>query len=320
MTLALRLGRGETPGWIYSPATPGFFFTGGYCCKVASKRFLLFGGNQLGGIAMRSVIAFDGSAWTSRTHMPGIGRFDSGSAVVNDTVVCVAGYDVEPSASCVRYSPFSDHWSTIDQITGPRRYAHATTAVGQKVLVFCGRDILHNNLTKSAIFEAEVWMSASDAPLPARARASATSVNGRAFLTGGSAEVSTPLSDHLEFVIQAGSWIQKTSLPLPGRQGHAAFTAMLENVITGGGTPLQTSTFIHNPISDTWRSALPLTLPARQWAGAGPGIRADSGFVSGGETDSGIRLLNHNEFTSGTWITQTSLPAPARKQLTGATV
>ena len=251
--------------------------------------------------------------------MPGIGRFDSGAAVISDSVLCVAGFDIEPLASCVRYSAITDQWTSATRLIDPRRYAHATTGIGNKALVVGGRDVMQNYLTKSAIFESEVWISASDIPLPGRARASAVSINGSAYLTGGTTEITGPLSDNLAFEIESNTWVHKTAFPLPGRQGHAAFTVLQEQVITGGGTPLQTSTFIHNPTSDTWRSALPLSLPARQWAGAGSGARADSGFISGGEADSGFRLVNHNEFIGGTWITQTSLPFPARKQLVGAT-
>ena len=64
MTLSLRLGRGETPGWIYSPATPGFFFTGGYCCRVATAKFTVMGGARQGAIPIANTEQFFEETWS----------------------------------------------------------------------------------------------------------------------------------------------------------------------------------------------------------------------------------------------------------------
>jgi N-acetylneuraminic acid mutarotase len=279
----------------------------------------LFGGNQFGGIALRSVVAFIDGVWSSRTDMPGTGRFDSGCTVVNNSVLCVAGFNFQTLVTCAAYETSGDQWRSVTDLIGPSRYAHSVAGLGLNALVASGRDAQHNNLTASAVFESEVWSSTVDVPIPARARATALGNNGRTFLTGGVTGTSSLLTQHLEFEMQAVSWIQRTPMDLPGRQGHSTFTVLSEQVITAGGSPLQNSTVIYTPTSDTWRSAMPLPLPTRQWSGAASARNQDAGFISGGETDLGVRLLNHNQYTVGAWVTQTYIPLPARKQLMGET-
>ncbi len=319
MTLSLRLGRGETPGWIYSPATPGFFFTGGYCCRVATKRYFTFGGNELGGFAVRSVFSFNSDSWVSQAAIPGNGRFDLGAAATVSGVLCTAGYDIKPLNSCLNYAKISDAWDAIIDLPGAPRYAHSTSELMQTVIVCGGRDSLQTCLTQSLVFQNTAWSSVTDLPQPGRARASSTTVGERMFLTGGVTASALLLSEHLEFTLIGKAWLQRTPLPSPSRQGHAAFLAGNEQVVTGGGTPLLTTTHIYNPSGDVWRSAIPLPLPARQWAGSGQGLSEGRGFVSGGEAESGQRITNHSEYLNGVWVTQTPLPGAARKQLTGAT-
>jgi hypothetical protein len=319
MSLSLRLGRGETPGWIYSPAAPGFFFTGGYCCRVATKRYFTFGGNQLGGLAVRSVFSFNGDSWVSKTAIPGNGRFDLGAAATSTGVLCTAGYDITPLTSCLHYTKLQDFWDAIIDLPGGPRYAHSASGLMQTVFVCGGRDPFQTYLTQSLVFQNSVWSSVTDLPQPGRARASCTAVGERIFMAGGITASALLMSEHLEFTLIDKSWLQRTPLPSPSRQGHAAFSVGNEQVVTGGGTPLLTTTHIYNPSGDFWRGAIPLTLPARQWAGSGEGLYEGRGFVSGGEADSGQRIANHCEYLNGVWVTQTPLPGAARKQLTGAT-
>lgn len=319
MTLSLRLSRGETPGWIYSPSTPGFFFTGGYCCKVATASYFVFGGNRIGGLAVSETTQWTGLTWIARAIMPQNGRFDLGTANLPDAVLCVGGIDIQPSNSCLTYSPRTDQWNATVQIPGAARYAVASVGNGQYAFSFAGRNALHQNTSDSFIFYGHYWFVTTNVPVPARSRATAVSLNSVVYLSCGTSEIVDLLNDHLEFAHLSSTWVNRTSVPPPARQGHAGFATSSRVVLAGGGIPLSTVAQAFDPISNAWMGLVDLSLPARQWCASGTGNRANNGFVTGGEAGGGVRVSDHDEYIDGVWVAQQDLPLPSRKQLAGAT-
>ena len=140
MSLALRLGRGETPGWIYSPQAPGFFFTGGYCCRLPTAKFTVLGGLRQGAIPIANAEQFFEETWSVLTPVPSPARSQAAGATYRGAGLHIGGtFTSPPYFSSQVDRLWQGTWNVETSLPAPR-YAHAAASVGDAVYVVGGRD------------------------------------------------------------------------------------------------------------------------------------------------------------------------------------
>ena len=313
MTLSLRLGRGETPGWIYSPATPGFFFTGGYCCKLATAKFTVLGGVRQGAIPIANAEQFSEETWSVLTPVPSPARSQAAGASYRGAGLHIGGtFTSPPYFSSQVDRLWQGTWNVETSLPAPR-YAHAAASVGDAVYVVGGRD--EQQQTVDTLFEYRdgTWTTKTPQPGGGRAFGNAVAFGGGFVSVGGIQSTGGLPTETLLFNSGQNVWTTRAALPGGGRHSAAGFPQDSAVILVGGtkGSGLlssETLTFT----GDTWAGGAPLTTPPRSnFSGAGLG---STGHVAGGINPSLSVLNQHQSLRDSTWTLRTPLLNPARYQ------
>lgn len=290
MLTHLRTARDHTPGWIYTPAVPAFFFTGGYCCGGVATAYHTFCGNKQGGIPMQTTQKWDGLVWTTRADCPLPGRQNLASVYFSEAALLVGGTSGLPLSNTDRFDSRQDLWTNLIGLPPPSRFDHCGVATKTAAYMWCGRDGTFGYLRDNDSFSVNTWTTLIDCPAPARAHASAATANQRLFLFCGNSGAANLFRTTDEFVRAANTWIAKNACPFPARQGQGCFSFPDQCVLAGGGVPLISNCDVYSAGSDSWAASQDLPPPSRQWAGSSSLPNAMAGWITSGEGDAGVRL------------------------------
>jgi len=317
MTLALRLGRGETPGWIYSPATPGFFFTGGYCCKLATAKFTVMGGVRQGAIPIANAEQFFEETWSVLTPVPSPARSQAAGATYRGAGLHIGGtFPSPPYFSSQVDRLWQGTWNVETNLPAPR-YAHAAASVGDAVYVVGGRD--EQQQTVDSLFEYRdgTWTTKTPQPGGGRAFGNAVRFGGGFVSVGGIINEGTISSESREYSVVTNSWAQQAHHVHSARFSAAGFSIEGLTFVVGGnagfGQLLQETLVLEH---NTWRSGPQLPTIARHKC-AGMASEA-AGLVCGGVSASHVPIANNESLTNWTWTIRTQMLAPPRSEHVGA--
>lgn len=311
MSLAMRLGRGETPGWIYSPQAPGFFFTGGYCCRLPTAKFTVLGGLRQGAIPIANAEQFFEETWSVLTPVPSPARSQAAGATYRGAGLHIGGtFTSPPYFSSQVDRLWQGTWNVETSLPAPR-YAHAAASVGDAVYVVGGRD--QQQQTVDTLFEYRdgTWSTKTSQPGGGRAFGNAIRYGGGFVSVGGLLNSGLLPTTTNRFNSELNLWETSTALPSGGRHGAAGFTQNTTPVLVGGtkgfGLLLNETLFFDG---NTWSSGAPLSTPPR-YSVSGEGLGA-TGHIAGG-IDPTLSVLNqHQSLRDSSWTMRTPLLNPAR--------
>jgi len=319
MTLSLRLARGETPGWIYSPTTPGFFFTGGYCCKVPTAKYTVLGGVRQGAIPIANAEQYFEESWSVIAPVPSPARSQGAAATYRGAGLHIGGtFTSPPYFSSQVDRLWQGTWNAETSLPEPR-HAHSAVAVDDAVYVVCGRNEQQQTVNTLLEFRDGTWSTKTPEPSLGRAFGNALRTGGGFVSVCGIAGDGQITGDAWRFIASTGTWTSKLMVPLGGRFGAAGFTIAQKSFVVGGnkgfGQILQeTIAFVDD---GTFLNDAPINAPARYHM-AGGSIQSD-GFVTGGIQATLLALNRHESLRDSTWTQKTPLLTPAR-YLTSAVV
>ncbi len=224
----------------------------------------------------------------------------------------------------------------------------------EKGYVFTGRGDGGAFIKDTDEYDANVWVSKTDCPDPARNSATSFSLNLKGYIVGGvgattyqdcdeyspdtwASKATMPLParaylagtdiNNKGYIFGGTSnardtdeydpdmWINKTDMPLPGRYYLAATTILDKGYIFGGLSAAYTDTDEYDP--DTWTSKTDIPLPGRRDHCAVTIL--DKGYIFGGYDTVG-RVADCDEYSSDTWTSKTDMPAPTRGRFSATTV
>ena len=316
MTLALRLGRGETPGWIYSPATPGFFFTGGYCCKVATAKFTVLGGVRQGAIPIANAEQFSEETWSVLTPVPSPARSQAAGANYRGAGLHIGGtFTSPPYFSSQVDRLWQGTWNVETSLPAPR-YAHAAASVGDAVYVVGGRD--EQQQTVDTLFEYRdgTWTTKTPQPGGGRAFGNAVGTQGVLIYVAGVMSDDTISRDSCQFMPQNNSWSLQGSQLQRARFSAAAFLIDERVHVVGGnagfGELLRDTSILDQGV---WTSGPSLPTSPR-YKSAGSGFDR-VGMVCGGLSVNHQPIANNESIATSTWTTRTQMLPPFRSEHVG---
>ncbi|MCY2966045.1 MAG: hypothetical protein NT069_20845, partial [Planctomycetota bacterium] len=264
MLTHLRTTRDHTPGWIYTPAVPAFFFTGGYCCGGVATKYTIFAGLRLGAIPIQNADAYETDTWARVADTPSPARSQCAAARFSGQTLLIAGTSTTPPFYFSQVDSFgANTWSSFQGIPAAR-FAHTASASIATVFVVCGRNSSQNNVSTGFRYSAGAWSTMNQQPPPARSFATCTVLQNALLVFGGIADGANILVQTEQFDEPTENWSTKTPLPLPGRFGAATFALQRSAYVVAGnsgfGNLLQ-STQCYS--METWSSCVSLPLPSR---------------------------------------------------------
>ena len=311
MTLALRLGRGETPGWIYSPATPGFFFTGGYCCKLATAKFTVLGGVRQGAIPIANAEQFSEETWSVLTPVPSPARSQAAGASYRGAGLHIGGtFTSPPYFSSQVDRLWQGTWNVETSLPAPR-YAHAAASVGDAVYVVGGRD--EQQQTVDTLFEYRdgTWTTKTPQPGGGRAFGNAVGLNDDLCSVCGKSADDAPTDTCSQYSPKLTTWQARPALITGARFGAGGFSLQSSFIIVGGNQGFgQLATQAVKFSATGWEVApTPIGVPRYYLTSNSD---KESGHITGGITSIGTATASHESLDTGTWRTRTSCPPPNR--------
>ena len=316
MTLSLRLARGETPGWIYSPTTPGFFFTGGYCCKVPTAKYTVLGGVRQGAIPIANAEQYFEESWSVIAPVPSPARSQGAAATYRGAGLHIGGtFTSPPYFSSQVDRLWQGTWNAETSLPEPR-HAHSAVAVDDAVYVVCGRNEQQQTVNTLFEFRDGTWSTKTPEPSLGRAFGNALRTGGGFLSVCGIAGDGQITGDSWNYSSQLDSWVQIQNLPQRHRFGAAGFTLNDHCFVAGGnagfGQILQDSVFWWY---QTWTSG-PMLLSMPRYNSAGVNV-SDTGYLSGGVGPSFAPIDRNESLSNFTWTTRTPLLKPSRSAHSG---
>lgn len=313
MLTHLRATRDHTPGWIYTPATPAFFFTGGYCCKGPATLYHTFCGNKAGAIPLQTTQRWDGTVWATRTDCPLPARFGLATARYGSGVVILGGgAAVAPGVLQDTELFVNNSWSSETDCPPPGKQFLSAAAIGTTVLSLAGQDSGGNLRSENLALSASTWSTRLPVLGPARRFACTAGSQSQSNLFGGASAVAASLNRNDAYTLLSDTWTSRVPLPAPSREGAVTFSLNDTAVIVGGGIPLFTDVDRYRFATDVWTADQDLPVPARHWAGGAADSFANLGWITGGQNQAGTRLSDHDEFSTNTWLSRIDLPLDPR--------
>jgi N-acetylneuraminic acid mutarotase len=129
------------------------------------------------------------NSWASKATKP-TGVSNIGAGVINGKIYVPGGYYVSGSSSYATsvvevYDPATNSWSTVAPLP-TAQYAHAVTAVNNKLYVMGGNSLSSGYLNTCYVFDPSANSWSTCAPMTyARSHAGAGVVNGKIYVVGG---------------------------------------------------------------------------------------------------------------------------------------
>jgi hypothetical protein len=235
MTLSLRLSRGETPGWIYSPSTPGFFFTGGYCCKVATAKYTVLGGVRQGAIPIANAEQYFEESWSVIAPVPSPARSQAAGTSYRGAGLHIGGTFTSPpyfSAQVDRL--WQGTWNAETSLPEPR-HAHGAVTVDDAVYVVCGRNQQQQTVNTNLEYKNQTWTLRQSQSTLGRSFANVCQITQGYLSCGGLSPNLEVLQDCQTYKPISDTWTIIQSPPSGGRFA-AAMGATRTKVILAFGS------------------------------------------------------------------------------------
>lgn len=265
----------------------------------------LCGGLDTAEVIHKDLWAYDPQtdAWTQKADLPGAGRRDAISFVINNFAFVGSGMDSisGPTGTTLkdfwRYNPTSNSWSAIADFPGAGGegiYFATGFAVGGKGYLCGGKT--GPNLYSSQLWEYKPsnnqWIQRASFPGGVRYQMSSFVVGSKAYVGMGT-DQNIFKKDVYCYDPGANSW--QAIAPFPGYERGAASTFTLEDrgfVCLGNNGGLLSDLIEYNPESDTWtlraafggserKSAISFVIDNKAYVGTGKGYsgKKDSWYV-----------------------------------------
>ena len=308
--------------WKYSGRTPEFFTgqAGCYCCGTAAiGNYHVFFGNKAGAIALATGYKWSSSAWSAITSAATAS--DSRAIGYMENGVAYHSYGVDASASrdSQKYESTPDSWTALTAGPTPARVTPVAFMITD-AFVCGGRDfslvVLSDNDSYSPSNDS--WTAKTDISAPARYEAHAFQLNGYGFVCGGINAAFQRITDNERYDSQGDSWSAKANIPV-ARSSAGFFNIGNDGFLLSGreGTIVADSDY-YTESTDAWTGTTNVPSPSRaQMASAAVSV-ISAGYITTGFDSGGIRTKDHDEYTSGTWTSQTDISGDARGYATGA--
>jgi len=312
-----RAARGEGGGWLYSPAAPAFFISGGYCCRPRPTDVVITTGNGAVTPYLRTTQTWNGTAWTTRTDIPLPGRFSAAGTYLNGLLHVTGGLGPAPLDTHHQWNPPTDSWSTQLPVPLPRRYEHSAIELNGSLFLWGGRASTSSILSTVHEFRQGTWITGMPVPGPSRSGARALPINGRGYLFTGEIGpgLYTTRTDAFDPATQ--SWSTKQPLTPPGRQGCGGFVVDNTSIIFGGGRPVTTRAEQYAANTDSWSSLIQIPNPARQGVTSPTRAHVSGSVAIGGDDAATIPLRLHLGHSIGAWYSMTDITIESRRFSTG---
>jgi N-acetylneuraminic acid mutarotase len=313
-----RLGFSE--GWLFSGKSPAFFNgeSGCFCCPAsATNSYHTTWGNNSSGSPITNNDEWSGGAWTARTAGVAPSRYSAAAGFTENSTVYFAGGTGTASPFVYsdndQYASGGDAWTGKTDLPTPARQRGGAVGISD-IYVIGGEDLAGMYLQDCDAYAiaGNSWTNKTDMPTPAREH-NACSTDGTYAHSFAGASSASPflLRDNDQYSPAGNSWTSKTDLPTPARF-CGAFTLSGIAYCTGSSSPVTTDNDAYTYASDTWAASTDIPSPARQWHGSAAVTSAAAGWITGGQNSSGVRLLDHDEFTPSAWTSRSDLPSTSR--------
>jgi len=312
-----RAARGEGGGWLYSPAAPAFFISGGYCCRPRPTDVVITTGNGAVTPYLRTTQTWNGTAWTTRTDIPLPGRFSAAGTYLNGLLHVTGGLGPAPLDTHHQWNPPTDSWSTQLPVPLPRRSDHSAVTLNNALHLWGGRSSPTSPLGATHEYRTGTWVTGRPLPGPPRSNARALTLNGRGYIFAGETTIGAYTTRVDCYDPNTQTWTAKQPLPPPGRQGCGGFTYQDACVILGGGRPLTDRADQYSINTDSWVALAAIPAPPFQHSVSTNSISENAGASVGGEDSNFNRLNIHLGFSQGSWLNLTPFGIEPRKLACG---
>lgn len=222
-------------------------------------------------------------------------------------VYVIGGYNTlsfNPVASAYRYDPQTNNWTKIANLPS-RRGALASVVIGNKIYSVGGEDATAMGDLASYDPTTNRWTVLANMPTP-REHITAGVINGKMYVAGGRRPGNFTLNTLEEYDPITNSWRGRASMPT-GRSGIAGEVVNGRFYVFGGEGNIRsaTGTFAENesydPITDTWRSEVPMPTPRH---GIGAAVIENKIYIPSGAPVQGFGLTS----ISDAYTVNSSLP------------
>ena len=190
------------------------------------------------------------------------------------------------------YDVASDTWSTGSDMPDVRSFmASAYNPIDQKIYLVGGY-----NTGQVTSAQSQVWVydpvsdtfDASRTPMPHAVGGAAFGLRNQSFYLAGGRDANQVVNDTWEYHIDSDHWNVLALLPAPTNVPGSAMVSFGRLFVYGGGNPFvaepwaSASTFIYDPVLNSWSVLCPLGLARSFIAGTAIG---DAPFAAGGVTN-----------------------------------
>lgn len=213
-------------------------------------------------------------------------------------VYVIGGYNTlsfNPVASAYRYDPQTNQWTKIANLPS-RRGALASVVIGSKIYSVGGEEASATGDLTSYDPTTDRWTSLATMPTP-HEHLIAGVINGKMYVAGGRNPGNFTLNTLEEYDPLTNSWRSRAPMPT-GRSGIAGEVVQGRFYVFGGegNTRSGTGTFAENesydPVTDTWRSEVPMPTPRH---GIGAAVIENKIYIPSGAPVQGFGLTSISE-------------------------
>lgn len=306
---------------------PAWFFNGQsgcYCCAATVNPVVWFYGVKIGAVPIRDTDSYVEDTWTSKTDCPTPAKSQCQSATVNAKAYVFGGVSsVSPyyETGNSEYVHSTDTFTTKTAITSCRYRGYGMPIDG-KAYSFAGIDNTGTKTRTAYQYDAtaDTWATKTDCPTPERDQHSGFPLGTDGYIVGGADGSSVVMSDNDKYTPGSDSWASKTNVGT-GRFGAVSFAADGVGVFcigNQGAGVYSKLTDEYTAGSDSWASGPVIdywySTPARYWGAGNSSNSTSPGFVSGGQTASGLATNKTDKYSStlDLWSAGTVAPTPDR--------
>ena len=241
----------------------------------------------MNGRTLAVVSLFFITEWQFGPDMPGIGRGNFATAIVNKTIYIFGGIDCDDDgivSPVLGFDTLSAKWSAISQMPSPR-YNLAATSYKDTVIVLGGCDDRNDPVNTTEVFsEVQSWQTTTSMPSP-RCALAAVTIGNDIYAIGGYSDdfMTSTLRSVDAFSFTTGKWRSVASMNNP-RWGHGAVAFDGKIYVAGGCNKdsLIAELEMYDPSSNTWKNLVSLSKPRYNF---GVALAEAKMFIIGGTRD-----------------------------------
>ncbi len=255
--------------------------------------------------------------WTTKADMP-TGRWDLSTCVVDGKIYAIGGASPVYQASRIveAYDPATDTWTTKSEMPTARE-GLSTSAVNGKIYAIGGGSAYSSAYSSAKTFSTveeydpatDTWTTKSEMPT-ARGFHSASIVDGRIYVTGGTSSV--PNSGTAILAVEVyepttDTWTRKGDIP--ARKDVGSTSVVDGKIYAFGGYSNGRSAHEYDPVTDTWtrKADMPIARYGLSTSVVGGKIYTIGGHP-GYSPYPGITIVDVYDPTTDTWTTAPDMP------------